>query len=114
MKTKFETLIERRAHAMETARCPYDEEQLRAMVAQAVRRVDAGRPSQADRRLYRRQVLARYAVAACVSAVLVFCISAYAPPAPPQILSVDTTVSGLYAEAVITDMVVKANASMLL
>lgn len=112
-KTDFETLIALRAHAMERAHCPYDEEQLRAMVTQAVRRVETERKARADRRRYRRQVLARYAVAACVSAVLVFGISASAPPTPSQILSTSASVSGLYAEVAVADMVDKANASML-
>ena len=69
-KTDFDTLIAIRSHAMENARCPYDEEQLCAMVAQTVRRVEEERQIQANRRRYFRQVLTRYFAAACVALML--------------------------------------------
>ena len=65
-KTDFDTLIAFRSHAMEKARCPYNEEQLRAQIAQVVQRVEAERLIQANR----RQVLSRYFAAACVALML--------------------------------------------
>lgn len=66
MKTKFDLLIERRAHAMASARCPYDGQQLRQMAADAVVRAD-----DEQRRLqFRRRVLERYAAAACITLIL--------------------------------------------
>ena len=65
MKTNFDTLLDRRAHAMETARCPYDREELYRLVAAAVGRAEA-----ASRVGVRWHELARYAAAACVAMLI--------------------------------------------
>lgn len=75
MKTKFDLLIDRRAQAMASARCPYDGQQLRQMAAAAVVRAD-----DEQRRLqFRRRVLERYAAAACLTLLLLCGSCSYKP-----------------------------------
>ena len=75
MKTRFDFLIERRAHAMASARCPYDGQQLRQLAAAALARA----ADEEHRRQFRRHVLERYAAAACLTLLLLCGSCSYKP-----------------------------------
>ena len=55
---------------MAAERCPYEGEQLYRMAVAAVARAEAERKASEARRVYRRRVLSRYALAACVALLL--------------------------------------------
>lgn len=96
MRTNFETLLELRKDAMDRARCPYDEEQIRQMVAVAVERVEA--------RNFRWWLVRHYSVAACVAAMMVWGVNVYAVPAPSLPRSTGMAVNRQVAEMQVGDM----------
>lgn len=83
MKTPFETLLARRAEAMQNARCPYSPEELDSLISRAVRQATSARslPFTPTYRSWPR----RFLPAASVATLLFVATYTLAPPSsdPP-------------------------------
>ena len=87
MKADFDQLLAQRQRGLEAVNCPYEGGELRQIVDQAVDRAKV-----AEARSFRRQVLLRYSVAACVAAILVKGV-ALLPPSPSRMMACNMDVS---------------------
>lgn len=87
MKDDFDMLLAQRQRNLRAEVCPYEGDELRQIVAKAVLRAKAR-----EARAFRRQVLLRYSVAACVAAVLVVRVL-FLPTPPSQMMASNAGVS---------------------
>ena len=67
MKTRFDDLIENRARPMSSARCPYDGQEMRQMVAAAVSQV-----ADEERLRFHRRVVRRYSMSVLLLLLMMF------------------------------------------